>query len=141
MKLKQLLEAAREIRLNFINFNDRTQDKSFRLTTIQLDKLVDVHSIFEFLAKRVKSFAPVFRAVSNAIKTGQPIQDEELKGTHFAFDISFGELSRGESFFIRDDGAVIVKFRVNGVDQPGVINFDDNFLEFKGFIKQSLENK
>jgi len=141
LKLDQILEAAKEIKLSFTNFNDRTQDRSFRLTTIQLDKLVDVHSVLEFLAKRIKNYSNVLRAVSNTIKTGQPIQDEEIKGAHFAFDVWFGDMARGESFFIKDDGSLIVKFRVNGVDQPGVINFDDNFTEFKGFIKQTLGNK
>lgn len=138
-----LLEVSktRRIRLVFTNFNDRTQDTVYRLTLLKLDKLIDVHSLLSFVAKRHSNMQirEALEAVSDAIKSGQPMQNEEFFGMHFAIDVIFGDSARGISFYVGEDGAVTFKIRVDEVDQPGIINFDANFTEFKAFIKQSLE--
>jgi len=131
----------RDLKLVYTNYNDRNKDIEWPLTNIQLDRLIDIHTILNFLQKRIKDeeAKKAIEAVKKAIKTGQPITDESLFGVDFAVDVVFGDAARGERFYIRDDGTVMFKFRLNQQDQPGAVNFDDNFLQFKSFIKSSLK--
>lgn len=142
MKFSEIInEKRKELKLIFTNYNDRTKDVEWPLTRFQLDRLIDMISILKFVQKRLrdKREKVVIDAVINSIKTGQQIQDETLFGSDFAVDVAFGDSARGERFYIRDDGTITFKFRLDQTDQPGVINFDDNFTQFKSYIKSSLK--
>ena len=144
MRLKDIISevsSRRVLKLVYTNYNDRNKDMEWPLTKIQLDRLIDVQTILNFVRKRIKdeTIQKAIEDVKNSIKTGQPISDESLFGTDFAIDVVFGDSARGERFYIRDDGTIIFKFRLNQIDQAGAVNFDDNFTEFKAFIKDSLK--
>lgn len=132
---------SKKIKLVFINFNDRGEDKEFKLTQIKLDKLTDIHDLLNFVARRIgkDQIAAALQAVSGAIKSGQPIQEEDYLDMHFAVDVKFGDSARGVNILVNEDGTVTFKIRVDQLDQPGLISFDDNFLEFKAYIKKSFK--
>lgn len=144
MKLYSILNEiaeSKKIKFIFTNFNDRSEDRVFKLTKIKLDRLVDIHDLLSFASKRIRDdvVSGALLAVSKAIKSGQPIADERFFDMHFAIDVKLGDSARGVSFIIKEDGTVSFKIRVDMQDQPGVINFDENFTEFKTFIKKSIE--
>jgi len=143
LKYQEILSEVSEfkkIKLIFTNFNDRSEDKEFKLTQIKLDKLIDIHDLLNFVGRRIgkESIMMAMQAVSGAITSGQPIQEEDYLDMHFAVDVKFGDSARGISILIKEDGTVTFKIRVDQLDQPGIISFDDNFLEFKALIKTSL---
>lgn len=144
MKYQEVLTEisdSKQVKLIFTNFNDRGQDEEFKLTQVKLDRLTDVHDLLKFLAGRLKDdvLSGAMNATSGAILSGQPIDNEDYLDMHFAVDVKLGDSARGVSFIIKEDGTVAFKVRVDSEDRPGMINFDDNFLEFKAFIKKSLE--
>jgi len=144
LKLQSLLREVSEskkVKLIFTNFNDRSQDKVWRLSAYKLDRIVDVHDLLAFTERRHpdETVVAASAAVSESIKTGQAVPDENLWGMHFAIDIRFSDTARGVSFIIEDTGIVKFKVRVDEKDQAGVINFDDNFTEYKAYVKTSLE--